>query len=87
MSTTPPSVWGVLLVDQENLPAWIQHRLLQFSAEDQLPLHIYANRGAPFNLEDQTAFAQVVAYHQNHRIGLLILDHCGCRIPAMKQLY
>ncbi|MEZ4676435.1 MAG: AAA family ATPase [Caldilineaceae bacterium] len=65
---------GVLLVDQENLPAWIQHRLLQFSAEDQLPLHIYANRDAPFNLEDQTAFAQVVAYIKTHQIGLLILD-------------
>jgi hypothetical protein len=70
----PAKCVGVLLVDQENLPAWIQHRLLQFSAEDQLPLHIYAHRDAPFNLEDHSAFAQVVEYIQTHQIGLLILD-------------
>lgn len=65
---------GVMLVDQENLPAWIQHRLLQFQAEDQLPLYIYANRDAPFNLENKDAFSQVVAYVKKHQIGLLVLD-------------
>ena len=61
-------------MDQENLPVWIQNRLVQFSAEDNLPLHIYANRDAPFNLENKDAFKQVVAYVKANHIGLLILD-------------
>lgn len=65
---------SVLLVDQENLPVWIQRRLMQFQAEDELPLHIYANRDAPFNLENQDAFSQVVIYLKDHQIGLLVLD-------------
>ncbi|MEZ4706757.1 MAG: AAA family ATPase [Caldilineaceae bacterium] len=65
---------GVLLIDQENLPAWIQRRLMQFNTQENLPLHIYANRDAPFNLENQDAFGQVVAYIQAHQIELVILD-------------
>lgn len=64
----------VLLIDQENLPVWIQQRLTQFQAESDLPLYIYADRSSPFNLEDQAAFVQVSNYIEAHEIGLVILD-------------
>lgn len=64
----------VLLVDQENLPTWIQHRLVQFQAESELPLHIYASRDLPCDLEDASAFQQLIHYIDLHCIGLLVLD-------------
>ena len=70
----PSTQTSVLLIDQENLPAWIQQRLTQFQAELDLPLHIYADRSSPFNLEDQANFAQVIDYIDAHQIGLVILD-------------
>lgn len=64
----------VLLIDQENLPVWIQQRFTQFHAESDLPLYIYADRSSPFNLEDQATFVQVSNYIETHEIGLVILD-------------
>ncbi|MBI2020514.1 AAA family ATPase [Candidatus Daviesbacteria bacterium] len=65
---------AVLIIDQENLPVWIQKRITNFTSEEDLPMYIFQSRKGEFKVENEDIFGQVKKFIKEKNIGLVIID-------------
>lgn len=65
----------VLLIDQENLPAWIHKRIESFNGSgDDFPLYIFQPGKANFSLADEQIFKKILGFIEFNHVGLVIFD-------------
>lgn len=64
----------VLIIDQENIQAWLHQRLTGLSRDKDLPVYIFDKDVVPFDLFEEGIFDQILEFIEKNEIGLVIID-------------
>ena len=70
----PATKTPVLIIDQENLQAWLNRRIRQLSSQQELPIYFFPKEEANFSLEDEEVFSEVLDFVEENEIKLIIID-------------
>jgi len=65
---------SVLIIDQENIPAWLHQRLTRLSQDEDLSVYIFDKDVVPFDLFEESIFDQILEFIEENEIGLVIID-------------
>lgn len=65
---------GVLIIDQENLLAWLNKRFTQLSKTKDLDIYFFQKEGSFFSFENESSVKQTLDFIEEKEIGLVIID-------------